>query len=152
MAGSGKTPPGSARAPAWKVIVLGVSADLGGTFVLSVLLSIVAGLWLGELASDEGTVRTLMESGAWTALGFAAGSACTVLGAYVAARVANRDEYGFALVSSLIALALGELVGSGSDDMSSFMLRVAGWLLTAPLALLGARIRVIQKERHITKG
>ena len=135
----------SARGAPWKAILLGVLTDIGGTLAASVVLSVLAALSMGDTAADPDAFRNNLGSGLWQLLAMAMGSLCTLLGGYVAARVANHAEYRYAAVCGLLSLVLSELFATGSDMQSDFGLRIAGWIVTVPLAMLGARWRLRQK-------
>ncbi len=131
----------------------GVLADFGGTLVTGTVLSIVAALIAGSAVEPGGELaaaQAVLESDLWLAGTMLAGSACTVLGGYVAARVADRDEYAYGVTTGIAVLVMGELLSVGADSGTPFLMRLIGWVVTLPLALLGARLRVRQKERRNT--
>jgi hypothetical protein len=148
--------PSRGRGSPWKALLFGVITDIGGTLVAVAVLSVLAALTMGEAASDPETFRTYFDSGLWQMLQMVVGSLCTLLGGYVAARIANHAEYRYAAVCGLLALALTELfasfLASGADNQDNFGLRVAGWIVTVPLAMLGARWRLHQKALQQADG
>ena len=137
-------------APGWKAVASGVLADFGGTLVTGTALSILAALVAGTAVEPGGELaaaQAVLDSDLWMAGTMLAGSACTVFGGYVAARVADRDEYAFGVTTGIAVLVIGELLSVGADTGTPLAMRLIGWVITLPLALLGARIRVRQKER-----
>jgi hypothetical protein len=136
------------RRPAWQVVMLGVLADFAGTLAGSLVLTFVAALSLGAPGQGDevAAVRELLESGLWNTIGFGVGSLATVLGGYVAARAAGRDHYAFAAVTGLAVLLIGEMLSPGGEAGASLLMRVLGWVITIPLALVGAHLRVRQTE------
>jgi hypothetical protein len=136
---------GPVTGPGWKALLLGVVTDIGGTLAVSVVLSVIAALVMGDSAADPETFRSNLNSGIWPMLGMVFGSLCTVAGGYVAARVANHAEYRYAAACGLIALVLSELMVGGGDAQADFGMRIAGWIATVPLAMLGARFRLREK-------
>jgi len=138
--------PGSAV----KAIALGLAVDIAGTVVAGTVMAIGWGIVLGAGgASAEDIDRFFRESTAfqWTGLGI--GLAFTGLGAYVAARIANRAEYRFALLLGLCSLAFGEIVLGGMSDASyPEWVRLVGNVLMLPAAFVGGHLRVLEKARR----
>ena len=74
----------------WKAVTFGVLADIGATFLVSVLLYMMLGSMLvSRGASPDDLDANLMSSQVYLMLSAAVGLGCTGLGGYVAARVAN---------------------------------------------------------------
>ncbi len=133
---------------------MGVLADFGGTLVSGTALSIAAALLAGEPATPGGELaaaQAVLESDLWAVSTMIAGSACTVLGGYVAARVAGRAEYAFGVTTGLAVLIIGEVLSAGTDASPPLAMRLVGWVITLPLAMLGAHLRMLQKERTTGK-
>lgn len=138
--------PGSAV----KAILLGLAVDIGGTIVAGTAIATAWGVVLGAGgAGTEDIDRFFRESSAFQWAGLSIGLAFTGLGAYVAARIANRAEYRFALMLGLCSLAFGEIVLGGMSDASyPEWARVLGNVLMLPVAFLGGHLRVLERARR----
>jgi len=126
----------------WKAVTFGVLADVVGTFLAGIVLFAALGsVLVSQGASPEELDRTLMQSDAYLMLAGAVGLGFTVLGGYVAARVANQREYYHGLLTGVVVLAFGELMISLSPDGYPLAYRIVGDLLAIPAALFGAHLR-----------
>jgi hypothetical protein len=147
IAGAGRTDrPGSPV----KAIVAGFLIDVVGSVIGGTVLAVAWGVLLGARgASGEDVERFFRESDTFIWASLAVGLAFTALGAYVAARIANRVEYRFALTVGLCSLAFSELMlhALGSGDYPEWA-RLVGNLLVLPVAFLGGHVRVLEKERR----
>ena len=133
-----------------KAILVGLAVDIGGSIVGGTVLAIAWGIVLGAGgATGEEIDRFFRESGTFQWASLLTGLAFTGVGAYVAARIANRAEYRYALMLGLCSLAFSELmmrVFAGGDYPE--WARLVGNLLILPVALLGGHLRVLEKERR----
>jgi len=138
--------PGSAV----KAIVLGLVVDVAGTIVAGTVLAIGWGIMLGASGASGAEIdRFFRESTTFQWVGLCTGLAFTGFGAYVAARVANRSEYRFALMLGLCSLAFGELVLGGLVDGDyPEWARLLGNVLMLPVAFAGGHLRVLEKARR----
>lgn len=126
----------------WKAVTFGVLADVCATVLASlVLFSVLGSVLVSRGASPEELDASLMESDVTTLLGLVLGLGCTVLGGYVAARVANQREYYHGLLTGIAVLVLGEMMLSFSPDGPTLALRIIQDILVIPAALLGAHLR-----------
>lgn len=138
--------PGSAL----KAILLGLAVDVGGTAVVGTLIAIAWGVALGAGGASAAEIdRFFRESTAFLWVGLGTGLAFSALGGYVAARIANRAEYRFALMLGLFSLAFGELMLRGVGDTGyPEWARLVGNLLVLPAAFAGGHWRVLEKSRR----
>jgi hypothetical protein len=126
----------------WKAIAFGLFTDICSTGAMSlVLYALVGARLVEEAATPEVIEQTLLASHLYVLASMAAGLGCTVLGGYVAARIAGRLEYYHALFTGVGVLLFGELMMLGSKTDYSIGLRILGDLLLVPAALYGARLR-----------
>lgn len=126
----------------WKAVTLGALADIAATVLGSlVLFSILGSIMVSQGADPEQLDADLMASDVTMLLGLVLGLLCTVLGGYVAARVANQREYYHALLTGIVVLVLGELMLSVSPDSTTLAMRIVHDLLVVPAALLGGHLR-----------
>lgn len=133
-----------------KAILLGLVVDIGGTVVAGTVLAIGWGVALGASgATGEEINRFFRESSTFMWVNLCVGLGFTGLGAYVAARIANRAEYRFALMLGLCSLAIGELMlrMMASGEYPEWA-RLVSNLLILPVAFLGGHLRVLQKEHR----
>jgi len=133
-----------------KAILVGLAVDIGGTIVAGTVLAIAWGIMLGSSgASGEEINRFFRESSTFMWVNLLVGLGFTGLGAYVAARIANRAEYRFALMLGLCSLAIGELMlrMMTSGDYPEWA-RLVSNLLILPVAFLGGHLRVLEKEHR----
>jgi hypothetical protein len=80
-----------------KGVVVGGVLDIGATFVFSVPLTAVAMVQLGLTGLPEpertaAVMKTMGPGSSYYVVGLLLGSACSILGGYVAARIAKHDE------------------------------------------------------------
>jgi hypothetical protein len=142
-------PPAARRLPV-TAILIGALTDIASTILAGLLIQMLALLSVNADPGGTEALREVLSQGGWPILGIVMGSLCTVLGGYVAARRAGENELTVGALCGLVSLLLTEALSSlggqtgGPDD---FGMRVAGWLVTIPLAMLGAHWRMRQKAR-----
>lgn len=122
--------PGSA----FKAVALGVAADLGGTLLAGILIGLVM---LGAGIAPEALDAMAKSPDAWPFwVGGAAGLGCSLLGGYVCARIARRNEMRLgAVVAAISGIAGFAMTG---DDLQLGTL-LAMTLLSIGAVLYGAR-------------
>ncbi|HEX2825212.1 MAG TPA: hypothetical protein VHP37_02590 [Burkholderiales bacterium] len=124
-----------------KAVLAGLAIDVGGSLLVGVLMTI---LYAGSLASrgmsDDEIAAALAKAPDDPAIfivGSLAGGALSLLGGFVAARIARRDEYR---VGAILA-ALAALIGFGlSWDAYTPIQNALLTLLTAGAVMLGVRL------------
>ncbi len=121
-----------------KAVLVGLAVDIGGTFAAGILLSVLVGV---AMSVADGTMEESAElfagSGLLKAAMMAIGGGCTVLGGYVAARIANRTELNVALMFGLCSLAAGELLSRWMDNGVDGLEHAVFLVVTIPAALFG---------------
>jgi hypothetical protein len=119
---------------AFKAVAFGLAADIGGTFLAGIVLALVYGAVLGASgASTEEIVASTRAIGTDSWLFYAGtlvGLACSVLGGYVCARIARRDEMKLGAILAGLTALIGILF-SGEDYQ-------LGTLASLTLAGIGA--------------
>ena len=136
-------PPGR-RGSRLKAVIVGCVVDFFGTTLFGVVVTFLLGIGLGakELSSEE-LARQIVNSPLYQAFSLGYGMAFTVLGGFVAARIANYLEYRTALWVGFIGLVIGELlVGASPDAIYPTWSRIVGDMLIMPAALFGANLKV----------
>jgi hypothetical protein len=136
----------------WKAVLFGVTTDLFGTTIAGmVLLVLFSGMLVAQGQAPEDITPMLLQSNQYLFLSLVVGLSFTVLGGYVAARVANHLEYRHGLIVGVIVLVIGEIMVSGDPNGMPLSIRVIGDLLVVPAALLGAHLRRAAKRRARTQ-
>jgi hypothetical protein len=136
---------GGPRGSTLWAVFLGVVADIGGTIVAGILITLMfPGLSAPEQGSADPSLPVAPSAGyLWFSL--LVGLSFTTLGGYVAARVANNREYFHALLLGVASLVLGELMIAMTPEAYPLGQRLVGDLLVIPAALVGGHIRRKQK-------
>jgi len=130
----------------WKAVTFGVLSDIVGTFLAGIVLfALLGSMLVSQGASPEELDRALMQSDAYMLMAGVTGLGFTVLGGYVAARVANQREYYHALLTGVVVLVFGELMIGMSGEGYPLAYRIIGDLLAVPAALLGGHLRKTAK-------
>jgi hypothetical protein len=119
---------------AFKAVAFGLGADIGGTFVAGIALALIYGVVLGAsgasteeiMASTKaiGTDSWLFYAGALVGLAF------SVLGGYVCARIARRDEMRLGAILAGLSALIGVLFSGEAYQL--------GTLISLTLAGIGA--------------
>lgn len=123
-----------------RAVLTGLVVDIGGSMVLGILVEVVYRVHLSAagLSSDQidDALTNLAPDSAVAVLGTLLGSACSVAGGYVCARIVRRDEYRVGGVMASLSALFGLLFGSPStpDDLI-----VLFTLCTVACVLLGAK-------------
>jgi hypothetical protein len=141
--------PGSGRQRSTlAAVAAGLAADVAGTFVGSVVITLVLGLMLASqgIPPEEMDDR-LAGSGGFQVFSLAFGLAFTVLGGYVAARVANHRELWHGMVLGIASLVFGELYIALLGVDIALWQRIASWILMIPAGIWGASLYRSRKRR-----
>ena len=132
----------------WKAVTFGVLADIGASFLLSVLMyGVLGAMMVSQGASPEELDANLVSSERYLMLSTGVGLLCTVLGGYVAARVANQREYYHAMLTGVVVLIVGELMLGLSPDSYPLAYRIIGDVLVVPAAIFGGHLRKSAKAK-----
>jgi hypothetical protein len=127
-------------------IFLGVLTDVGGTFIFSMCLGIVLAVFLlSQGAAPEEIQQTARTPMVWL-VAFVPGMCLSILGGFVAARVAKRSELLHGAMSGSISAIFALLMQFTQSNPVWYM--VASTLIVPPLAVLGARLAMIGRRRQ----
>ena len=122
----------------WKAALIGAATDLGCSIVAGIVLTVVFSVMAGPHAdATEEMLEQMGQSWPFLLISMAVGGGFTVLGGYVAARVARHSFLKHALAAGAISLVLGTLLFRGDDGPYAGVLALLGYGLHLPLALLG---------------
>lgn len=147
-------------------VVAGWATDFGATMlvstVLGVVLAMVAGVQHagGGIAPDSAQLETTVVALAHTLpmllLSLVLGSMTTVLGGFVAAFIARRDEIWHALATGTLVLLTGLLFITAEHAMAGdqypLWYIIVGLLLTFPCAMLGGWLCSLLRKKSLLPG
>ncbi len=122
----------------WKAVLLGAATDLVGSAIAGVVLVVAFSLLARRAkAARKQALDRLGQSWPFLLISMVVGGGCTVLGGYVAGRIARHSFLKHALAAGGLSLALGILVFGSDDGPYSGVVAFFGYGLHLPLALLG---------------
>lgn len=123
----------AAPGSAFKAVALGLAADLGGTLLAGIVIGLVG---LASGIAPEALEKISLDPGSWLFwAGGAAGLACSVLGGYVCARIARRDEMRLGAVLAALTALAGFYIGADGLQLGTLL---AMTLLSIGAVLYGA--------------
>lgn len=130
-----------------RAVILATLAVLGIDIMSGMLLTQMFGGpgWGTELSSEDirRAYQVLMQDVRYVTLGLLLGTASTVLGGYLAARLARSMPYYNALAFGLLGILIS-MIGSG--DLPTWV-KVVGLGLSLPAAVLGGHIAKMRASR-----
>jgi hypothetical protein len=124
----------------YKAVILAFAAEVAADYVIGSLLFLhFAGDELTEKTSKEELekiARVVYETTAFLPWGFVFGTATTLGGAYLAARIAKRLPYYHGLAMGIIGIVFSLVLWSADATWLFYL----GLLLTIPVSLYGAHL------------
>lgn len=130
-----------------RAVILATLAVLGIDIISGMLLTQMFGGpgWDPELSREEiqRAYQVLMQDVRYLALGLLLGTASTVLGGYLAARLARNMPYYNALAFGVLAILIS-MIGSG--DLPTWV-KIVGLGLSLPAAVLGGHIAKLRMSK-----
>ncbi|HKO87496.1 MAG TPA: hypothetical protein VJU83_03150 [Burkholderiales bacterium] len=134
--------------PTWLAVAAGLAADVLGTELFSLAASFILGVSMAiQGASEEEIVQTFSAT-PFRVFFFISGLAFTLIGGYVAARVANNREYLHGLYLGLASMITSAVLIVLVNSESPLSFDIAYMVLAIPAALIGAHLR----KRHKRSG
>ena len=131
-----------------RAVILASLAVLGVDIMSSLLLTQVFGGPGFDSGLSEEQIRAayqvLLQDVRYLTLGLVLGTASTVLGGYLAARLAGSVPYFNALAFGVLGLLISSI---GSGDLPTWF-KVVGLLLTLPAAVLGGHLAKLQMSKQ----
>jgi hypothetical protein len=135
-----------------KAVVLGAIVDMGATMVAGIAFGIYAMMQIDLInvpkAQVGDAVAAFMHGSlVLRGLQFAAGAAASVLGGYVAARVANRDALLNGALSAFLCMVLGVVSIVFGTNTSPLPVVVLDIVLSPLFGLAGGSLRLARQRR-----
>ena len=121
----------------WKAAVLGAATDLGGSALAGAVLVFFSVLTASGGGDTKEVLERLGQSWPFLLISMVVGGGFTVLGGYVAGRVARHSFLTHALAAGGLSLALGILLFGSDDGPYAGIVAFVGYGLHLPLAMLG---------------
>lgn len=122
----------------WKAVLIGAAVDLACSTIAGIVLVVVFSLMAGPAeGSAEEVLELLGQSWPFLMTSMIVGGGFTVLGGYVAARIAGHSFLKHALAAGALSLASGILLFHSDEGPYSGIIAFLGYGLHLPLALLG---------------
>ena len=133
----------------YKAVALGLLADFGGTFALSVAVALVYGITLAGSGATpeeiEAASKAASTPASWTFYVIAfGGGGFSVLGGYVCARIAGQSEYTLGVILAAISMVLGVVLGGGGDDVGTTIVLHAA---SVACVMIGAHLGKARNRR-----
>ena len=132
-----------------KAVLFGLAVDIGGSMLVGFVTAVLYAVQLKAQGVADSDIREAMahmpHDSALYMASMLFGIALSVLGGFVCARIAHRDEYRPGLILAVISLVFSLLVGSTDDESS----RMAFLMLASSFAcnLLGVKFGVDVNRR-----
>jgi MFS family permease len=137
-----KDAPPAPRSPILAVLA-GLAVDFGGTLLSSIAIAIVYAVMLAAegtpLEQIQSTVTEVDPRSGYFVFSTLVGGAFSILGGYVCARVARRNERKVCAILALVGAFLGFLTGAGADPIGP-LLDMAFVVLTLASVMLGGEL------------
>jgi hypothetical protein len=123
----------------WVAVVVGAATDLGASTLTGIFL--VVAITVGSRSSSvQETMAQLGHDWSFLMTSMLLGGACTVLGGYVAGRLARHSFLTHALAAGLLSLAVGLLIFPPDNGPYAGLVALLGYGSHLPLAAWGGRI------------
>jgi hypothetical protein len=135
-------------------VLVGGITDIVSTFVLAIPLMVYVGLNVASVHTPKNQIHSAtmaaMHGIVPMIMSFLAGTLGSVIGGYVAARIAKHDELLNGALSSYLCMAEGVYaVLAGTTSQIPLYQQIIGFLGSPALGLLGGWLRVVQQRSKI---
>jgi hypothetical protein len=122
----------------WKAVLIGAAVDLACSTIAGIVLVVVFSVMAGPVeGSAEQVLERLAQSWPFLMTSMIVGGGFTVLGGYVAARIARHSFLKHALAAGALSLATGIALFHSDEGPYSGIIAFLGYGSHLPLALLG---------------
>ena len=121
-----------------RAIGIGVLVDIGGSMVAAVIFAIIYSIFLAQQGYSPDEIESMMTTSSLVYfVSLILGLACTVLGGFVCARIAKREEVKHSAIVGAVGVVLA-LLSTGGPEPIWYL--IIGVILTVPLAVVGGYI------------
>jgi hypothetical protein len=134
------------RRPSWIAVLIGLVVDVVGTHVFLFLTGIAIGIVSLAQGRDQEGLMQALTSLPVQLFALAGGSAFTLIGGYVSARVANHLEYRHGLYLGLASVITSELLLIAGDAPMPVWQHIAFVALAVPAGIYGGHVRAKEKR------
>jgi len=136
-----------------KGVLIGGLVDVVASVVLGIPVAFYALSRLDLTTIPKSQIESVMVMGIYGnrllyATQLLLGLACSVLGGYVAARLANHDEMFNGTLSSFLCIALGAYTVVSGTISSPLLIQTLAFVLSPASGLLGGYLRALRKRSH----
>jgi VIT1/CCC1 family predicted Fe2+/Mn2+ transporter len=121
----------------WKAVLIGAATDIVGSAIAGIVLVIAFSVLDGPGGAPEDVLAWLGQSWPFLMISMIVGGGFTVLGGYVAGRIARHSFLKHALAAGGLSLVIGMVLFHSEDGPYSGIVSTLGYGLHLPLALLG---------------
>ncbi len=128
---------------------MGLLADVGGTFLFSLIFGIIGVLALVSNGRDIKELEEFAKTRNFFYLMTVAGLIFTGVGGYVAGRVAKKAEIKNALAMGVLSILLGGITVLFSKDTSFLIFDIIAMILTLAFAFAGGYVCIKLKESAV---
>ena len=121
-----------------KAIGIGVLVDIAGSLITALIFAIVYSIILSQQGHSTTEIESMMTGSSFVYLvSLILGLGCTVLGGFVCARIAKREEVKHSAIMGVGGLVLS-LLSTGDPEPVWYL--IIGVILTVPMAVVGGYI------------
>lgn len=128
-----------------KAIALGVLADIGSTFILGILLMSV--ILISEYGTDmpDEAIDNFYKTNRNLYLLFLLGTACTVFGGFIGAKLAGSSEIRHGGWVGAVSLIISVLIEMSSDQSQSYprLFSILSVAVVIPAGVLGGYLSIV---------
>ena len=132
-----------------KAVVLGLLTDVGGTFLGNALIGVVYSAYLAAHGVGVDRIPEEMQAAFQQGWGFAlataVGSACSLLGGYVCARISRRQDLTLAWVLAILSVGFGLFMARGTYAVGELFSLSA---LTVACIVVGTKLGMRRTPAH----
>ena len=132
--------------PTWVAVAIGLAVDVLGTELFSVVASFILGVSMAIQGATQEEIMQSFSAMPFRIFFFISGLIFTLIGGYVAARVAKNREYLHGLYLGIASLITSALLIALLDSQTPLSFDLAYMVLAVPAALTGAHLRKAHKR------
>jgi len=119
-----REPPRKAGSP-FVAVLAGFATDTAGTFACGIVLTFVHAAWMIRSGATNDSIAALAPSPALSAANMIVGTAWSVFGGYVCARIAKRRELTLGALQGMLSMLFGLWLSARAEWLVDLLLAVA---------------------------